>query len=236
MNNLPSVNIRRVLPSVNIRRVTACTGALAFTLAACTACVGSSSPSSGPSTGVGNTGSASAGATGTIPGGTTTAAATTGGGGSATGTATTGSSGAPQACLTENLSATVTSSGAAAGSDYVNIVFKNIGNAACTLYGYPGVSFGAGAPVEQVGQPAARNPQVSPLTVTLIPNAHAFALLQVADTGNYPSNDCKSTPTTDLRVYPPNNNTLLYASFPSTACTTSVVTLHVEAMQPGSGS
>ncbi len=118
----------------------------------------------------------------------------------------------------------------------MDIVFKNIGGEACTLYGYPGVSFGAGAPDQQVGQPASRNPQVSPLTVTLIPNAHAFAVLQVADAGNYPQSACGPTPTTQLRVYPPNNKTLLYIPFPSTACSGNEVTLHIEALQPGSGS
>jgi hypothetical protein len=33
------------------------------------------------------------------------------------------------------------------GSTYVNIVFKNLNTAPCTLAGYPGVSLGAGVPV-----------------------------------------------------------------------------------------
>lgn len=235
MNNL--------LP-VGMRRVAAGTGALAFILAACTACVGSSSPTPGtsttagaPSSGAGTSAPATGGASTPAGGGGSTGAPSTGGASTPAGGGSTGAgAGAPQPCLTQNLSASVKDSGAAAGSDYVDIVFENIGGEACTLYGYPGVSFGAGAPVQQIGQPAARNSQVNPLTVTLIPDAHAFAVLQVADADNYPQSSCGPTPTTQLRVYPPNNKTLLYIPFPSTGCSGNEVTLRIEALQPGSGS
>jgi hypothetical protein len=235
--------MNHLLP-VGARRAAACTGALAVILAACTACVGSSTPASGTS----NTASAPAtgtGATGT-PGGASTpaAGASTGapagaasspaaGGGGSTGS---GGGSGPQPCLTQNLTATTANPGAAAGSDYVDLVFKNVGGEACTMYGYPGVSFGAGGPVQQVGQPASRDPQVSPLIVTLIPNAHAFAQLQIADAGNYPQSTCRPTATTELRVYPPNNNTLLYVPYTSTGCAGNEVTLRIEAVQPGTGS
>jgi hypothetical protein len=229
-----------------MRRVAAGTGALAFILAACTACVGSSSPTAGssstasaPGTGAGASAPATGGASTPAAGGGSTGAPTTGGGASASAgggsTGSTGGAGAPQPCLTQNLSASVKDSGAAAGSDYVDLVFENVGGEACTLYGYPGVSFGAGAPVQQVGQPAGRNPQVNPLIVTLIPDAHAFAVLQIADAQNYPQSACSPTPTTQLRIYPPNNKTLLYVAFPSTACSGNEVTLRIEALQPGSG-
>lgn len=229
------------LPPKSVRRVAAGTGALALTLAACTACVGSSSPSPN-STGIGS--ASSSGASTAAGGGASAATSTTAGGGTATGAATTsgsgnaGSSGAPATCETQNLSAGVANSpgGAAAGSDYVDIVFRNVGNAPCTLYGYPGVSFGAGSPVQQVGQPASRDSQVNPAIVTLIPNAHAFAVLQIGDAGNYPAGDCDPKATTYLRVYPPGNTTLLYAAYTSTGCASNVVTLHVEAVQPGTGS
>lgn len=234
------------LPRKSLNRAAVCAGALALTLATCSACVGSSSPSgvsssatsgggaatspgaSSPATGGGGNGSTSSGTTG---GGATGAATTSGSGGAGA------SGGGPQACETQNLSASVADNagGAAAGSDYVDIVFKNIGDSACTLYGYPGVSFGVGSPVQQVGQPASRNPQVSPLIVTLIPNAHAFSVLRIADAENYPANDCDPKAATYLRVYPPNNNTLLYVPLSSTACASNVVTLSVETVQPGTG-
>ena len=36
--------------------------------------------------------------------------------------------------------------GAAAGSTYVVLDFKNLSDSPCSLYGYPGVSFGGGTP------------------------------------------------------------------------------------------
>lgn len=230
------------LPPKSLGRAAVCAGTLALTLATCSACVGSSGPSnvSSGSTGGGTVTSPAAGAT--TPGGTG-ATGSGGSGGGATGSATTsgsgggGTGGGPQACETQNLSASIADNagGGAAGSDYVDLVLQNIGNTPCTVYGYPGVSFGAGSPDQQVGQPASRNTQVNPLVVTLIPNAHAFSVLRVVDAGNYPPSDCHPKQTSDLRVYPPNNTTLLYVPFPSTGCGSNVVTLSVEAMQPGTG-
>lgn len=229
------------LPPRSLSRVAVCAGALALTLATCSACVGGSTPSTGstsPATGsmpaspsaTGAPTSGGGAATPTTTGGGTTGVATT------TGSGNTGSGGGPQACETQNLSVTTANASAAAGSAYYDLVFQNIGNVPCTLYGYPGVSFGAGSPVQQVGQPAARDSQVKPLIVTLIPNAHAFAVLQIGDALNYSASICDPKQTTYLRVYAPNNNTLLYIPFKDTACTAKVVTMHVEAVQPGSGS
>ena len=230
------------IPPRALSRIAVCTGALALTLATCSACVGASTPSNG------STGSA-AGSAGTSP--SASAPATGGGappppttaGGGATGVSSTsgagsggGSGGGPQACETQNLSAIVANPGAAAGSAYYDIVFKNIGNAPCTLYGYPGVSLGAGSPVQQVGQPASRNADVAPKIVTLIPNAHAFAVLQVVDAYNYPESICDRKPATELRVYPPNNSTLLYIPLSTMTCASKQVTLGIAAVQPGTGS
>jgi hypothetical protein len=124
----------------------------------------------------------------------------------------------------------------AAGSVYVNLVFKNTGGQPCTLTGYPGVSLGAGDPVKQVGQPAARSPQATPIKLTLIPGAHAYAVLQVGNAQNWPSGTCEPATTSYLRIYPPNNSSLLFVPYSSTGCRGDVVTLHVQAVQPGTGS
>jgi hypothetical protein len=103
------------------------------------------------------------------------------------------------------------------------------------MYGYPGVSFGAGTPVQQLGQPAARDPRTSPSLVTLQPGGYAHAILQIGDAGNWPPATCQPTPTTYLQVYPPNTSNLLYVAYDSTGCKGNIVTLHVQAVQPGSG-
>ncbi|MBR7829074.1 DUF4232 domain-containing protein [Actinospica sp. MGRD01-02] len=225
-----------------MKQVISALGVAAGTLVLCTACVGGSSgggnaastasgshPAATAGTGGAGTAAAAsatpANATGTA-GGTSTAGSGSGGSGSS-GVAT---------CSARYLNGSVSGEQGTAGSIYVDIVFKNLNNEPCTMYGYPGVSFGAGTPVQQVGQPAARSPQVTPSLVTLQPGGHAYAVLQIGDAANWPPTTCQPTPTTYLQVYPPNTSNLLYIAFDSTACKGDVVTLHVEAVRPGTGS
>jgi hypothetical protein len=236
-----------VLPA-SARRAAACAGSLALILAAGTACAANSGGSAASGTGGG--GSTAAGPSATAGTGTAAATVTVGtsasaAGGAGTGPATAsasarsaggaGANGGPGTCQTSQLRGSTGAAQGAAGSVYVDIVFQNTGSQPCTLTGYPGVSFGAGDPVQQVGRPADRDPQVNPTIVTLIPNAHAFAVLQIGDAGNYPAGTCQPAPTSYLQVYPPNNTTQLRIPYSSTACRGDVVTLHIEAIQPGAG-
>lgn len=221
----------------------------ASALAACTGCAaGSTAATNSQSVSVT---SAAAGGTTASPSMATTAAnlpsATalststghSGGSGNATNSGSGSGSGSGSSalatCSPRYLNGTIGASQGTAGSVYVNIVFKNLNNKPCTLDGYPGVSFGAGTPVTQVGQPADRNPAVSPKVVTLLPGGHAYAVLQINDAGNFPSGTCQPTATTYLQVYPPNTTNQLYIAYNSTGCKGNVVTLHVEAVQPGTG-
>ena len=143
--------------------------------------------------------------------------------------------GGSSTCVVRYLHASTGLSQGAMGSTYVNIVFKNLNNAPCTLSGYPGVSLGAGTPVDQVGQPAARDNSVVPKVITLAPGGYAYATLRVTDVLNYPAVDCKPSPTSWLLVYPPNTSNLLYVAYKSNACTTDKVTMSVQAVQAGNG-
>jgi Protein of unknown function (DUF4232) len=231
-----------------MKRVLSAAGVAAAALVLCTACVGSSSGSgttgsttpaaSGTATtgsAGGSGGGATADSTGNGSGGHGSTASSGSGSGSGNGSGSGGSSGV-SACLTRYLNGTVSGGQGTAGSTYVNVVFKNLNNKPCTMYGYPGVSFGAGTPVQQVGQPADRDPQVSSKLVTLQPGGYAYAVLQIGDAGNYPAGNCQPTATTYLQVYPPNTSNLLYVAYDSTGCKGNVVTLHVQAVQPGTGS
>ncbi len=139
------------------------------------------------------------------------------------------------ACITRYLHGGVGQRQGAMGSTYVNIVFKNLGTAPCTLYGYPGVSLGAGTPVNQVGQPADRDHAVPSKVITLQPGGYAYATLRITDALNYPEPTCKPVPTTWLLVYPPNTSNLIYIPYSTNACTGNVVTLTVQAVQAGDG-
>jgi Protein of unknown function (DUF4232) len=223
-----------------MKHVLAAGAIAAGTLVLCTACTGSSTASgdpgataavsTGPSTAAGTTAAASTtgASTATAASGTTSTAAGSGSGSNGNSSSTT--------CQTRYLNATATNEEGAAGSDYVDIVFKNLNTQACTLYGYPGVSFGAGSPVAQVGQPADRTSAVASTQVTLQPQGYAYAVLQVGDAENWPPSTCKPTATTWLQVIAPNTTDPLEVAFNSTACTGDVVTMHVEAVQPGDGS
>jgi hypothetical protein len=144
-------------------------------------------------------------------------------------------SGSPAAasCLTRDLTAAAGSpQGSAAGLEIV-ISFKNLGKAACTLAGYPGVAQAAGTPATDIGQPATEHPTPRTL-VTLPPDGVASAMLRIADSAHYPDGTCKPVKATSLKVIPPNQKAALNVSFGSTACKGNVKLLSVTTVQQGS--
>lgn len=142
----------------------------------------------------------------------------------------------PAGCATRDLQAKAGVSQGAAGSVYQVIDFTNTGTAACTLYGYPGVSLATGTPLAQVGAAAARSTTASPTLVTLAPGATANALLRITQALNYPSAACSPKATTYLRVYPPNQTTAINVAYPSTGCSSSSVKLlTIGVVQAGAG-
>ena len=139
---------------------------------------------------------------------------------------------APTTCQTHDLNLTLGQGEGTAGSIYEPLRFTNKGASACTLYGYPGVSFVTAGSGTQVGSPASRNPQHPAKTVTLSPGDSAEAVVQVVDHGNYGPDQCKATDVSGFRVYPPGSKDAAYVPFDtaSTACSTDVAQLTVEAV------
>jgi len=146
-------------------------------------------------------------------------------------------SGSPAAasCLTRDLTASVGSPQGFAGGLEIAIVFKNLGHAACTLYGYPRVAQAAGTPATNIGQRSTENPAAPRTLVTLPPNGTASAMLRIADSAHYPDGTCKPVKATWLEVIPPNQKSALNVSFGSTACKGNVKLLSVTTVQQGSG-
>jgi hypothetical protein len=149
-----------------------------------------------------------------------------------------GGGGAADGCATRDLQVKAGIAQGAAGSVYQVIDFTNIGNTTCTLYGYPGVSLAAGTPVAQIGAAASRSAaEGSPAVVTLKPGQTGNALLRITQAMNYASAACSPKTTTYLQIYPPNETTPVYLSYPSTGCTkSSVKLLTIGAVLPGAGS
>jgi hypothetical protein len=167
----------------------------------------------------------------------TSAASTPSASASASGSATAPASPAgPPACPTKYLAAKAGLSQGTAGSIYQVLDFTNISNAPCTLFGYPGVSLGAGTPVTQVGAAASRSTATAASLVTLDPGQTANALLRIVEAGNYSPGTCSPTATTYIQIYPPNQTTPIYLSYKSTGCaSTSVNLLSVSVVTPGNG-
>jgi len=185
-------------------------------------CAASSTSSGGSGAAAGSTGtSASASAssstgtsgTGASPTGSSTAA------GSGTSGTTTTSSGAP-ACTSANLTASL-GGGAGEGmsQNHTGLQLRNTGSSACTLYGYPGVSWVRGASGIQTGAAAARQPDPSgtETTVTLAPGALASAPLDIVDAAVIPPSECKPVAVRGLRIYPPGQKAALFLSLPTAA-------------------
>ena len=188
-------------------------------------CGASSSTSGASGAGAGTTGasasaSASSGAsstgasgTGASPTGSSTAT------GSGTSGATTASSGTP-ACTSADLQASL-GGGAGAGmsQNHTGLQLRNTGSSACTLYGYPGVSWVRGASGIQTGAAAVRqtDPSGTETTVTLAPGALASAPLDIVDAAVIPPSECKPVAVRGLRIYPPGQKAALFLPLPTAA-------------------
>jgi hypothetical protein len=156
-------------------------------------------------------------------------------------TATTAPGNAPAECKAADLKLGFGREGAAAGSIYRPLQFTNIGGKACRMVGFPGVSFVAPDNGQQVGAPAERSGSVG-APVTLAPGQVASAVVQEANTGNYPVGDCQPVPVAGFRVYPPDDRAAMFIPFSSpgaTACSSNQLSggaqLLVQAIKPGSG-
>jgi hypothetical protein len=138
-------------------------------------------------------------------------------------------------CATGALAISLGSGTGAAGSSYYPIKFTNSSASACTLYGYPGVSFVTASGV-QVGAAATRDPASPRQLVRLAPGGTAHADLRIVSAGNYPSSSCDQVGVRRLKVFPPGQTSAVYLSVTATACRNhSVQILSVRTTLPGPG-
>jgi hypothetical protein len=116
------------------------------------------------------------------------------------------------ACTTSDLSLSLGSAQGTAGAVYYTLVFHDSSSSACSLYGYPGVSF-LDASGAQIGDPAAREPNETVDTVTIHPGGDGYVELRVTDPGIPP---CSSTTSpASARVYPPGSTTAVLVPAPA---------------------
>jgi hypothetical protein len=117
-------------------------------------------------------------------------------------------------CTTDELSVTLGHGSGAAGHFYVPVAFTNEGTTACTITGYPGVSYVTGKGGDQIGDAAVRTP-ASVSTVTLQPGQQAAATVDQVDVANYPAEACQQVDAAGLRVYPPNTTVPVFLAEPN---------------------
>jgi hypothetical protein len=145
---------------------------------------------------------------------TSAPAATSSAATSSAATATAAGAAGTQPCESANLQASVGGGpGPGMSQNHTGLQLRNTGSSACTLYGYPGVSYVAGADGHQVGAAATRQPDPSgsaEQTVTLAPGAVASAPLDLVDAGALPPTQCKPVPVRGLRIYPPGEKAALF--------------------------
>lgn len=123
---------------------------------------------------------------------------------------------------------------AGAGSQYRPLLITNIKPTPCTIQGFPGVSYVAGADGHQVG-PAAFREGTKGNAVKLNQNQSAAADLQFVNVQNFDPAVCKPTEVTGLRIYLPQETASNFLPAPGTGCSSdkipgnqlSVKTVHV---------
>ena len=141
----------------------------------------------------------------------------------------------PSPCPTRSLHVKLGATQGTAGSVYTTIVFTNVSNATCTLYGYPGVSLTTGKPVTVIGKTAKENPATPRRLVTLQPQTSASAQLRIVDAQNYPASRCDPKNTTYLQVYPPNQTAPVRIKHTTLGCAKPINLMTVDVVKPGSG-
>ena len=137
-------------------------------------------------------------------------------------------------CVSSVLRASLGQSQGAAGHSYVAILLTNRGRISCTLTGYPGVSFTAGASAHQIGAPAERDRRFPVVGVTLAPGATVHATVAIDNYANYDRPACLPAPATGYRIYPPGSTGSLLVRAPQTVCSRSgIQTFYTSIVRPG---
>lgn len=192
-----------------------CLAALAA-LAALAGCSSSTSSSGSPST-PSATGTSTSTGTGTAP---------------VTSPSPSASQAGTLACANGTLQVKLRAAEGYAGGVDLAIAFTNTSSAACTLYGYPGVSLVSSAHA-QIGLAAKRTTTAPVELVTLAPGATGYAQLQIADALNFPTSTCSPAQAADLRIYPPNQTAAVFLPDRSQGCAQPVQVLFVGPVQSG---
>ncbi|HET9897507.1 MAG TPA: DUF4232 domain-containing protein [Streptosporangiaceae bacterium] len=136
---------------------------------------------------------------------------------------------ATPACISSNLTVWTGSPGDnALGHSFWQVEVSNVGHHSCTLFGYPGVSVINGGG-HQVGKPASHSGHK--VTVTIPAGGTSHFLLTVTDPFIVCAHPVHAS---ELKVFAPGQFHAKTTPFPVAVCPHKV-TLHVDAVHPGTG-
>jgi len=112
--------------------------------------------------------------------------------------------------------------GAAAGSAYVSLRYRNVSDHACRTGGFGGVSFVGHGNGTQIGDPAARRPGTTLRSFVLHRGQSASSLVQIANADNYAKRACHPTKVDGFRVYVPNSHVSQFVPYRTVGCARSL--------------
>ncbi len=104
-----------------------------------------------------------------------------------------------------------------AGSTFRPLLIKNASSKPCTIQGFPGVSYVAGADGHQVGKDAFRE-GTKGSAVKLNPGQTAAADIQFVNVRNFDPGTCQPTPVKGLRIYLPQETASNFVPEEGTGC------------------
>jgi hypothetical protein len=111
-------------------------------------------------------------------------------------------------CQPQQLQLTAGQQNGAAGTIYQHMSFKNIGNQACAIGGFP-TAFLYGTDGYALGRAAAANSNPAPMALTINPGESAYTVLGYPQAGNFPPGNCSGAKSTALKLYVPGASTAL---------------------------
>jgi hypothetical protein len=123
----------------------------------------------------------------------------------------------PAECKIADLKLSLGGGEGAAGTLYRDLRFTNAGSRTCTIQGFPGVSYVAGADGHQVGPAAFREGAKGP-AISLKPGKTVSASIGFVQVRNYDPAACKPVSVRGLRVYPPHEYNSMYVAASGTGC------------------
>jgi hypothetical protein len=126
-------------------------------------------------------------------------------------------------CTNADLAVSFRLDGAAAGSVFGKLRYKNVSDHRCRTGGYGGLSFVGHRNGTQVGAAATRAPGTPVRSFVLRPGQRAVSLVQIAQTANYPKAQCRPTKVDGFRVYVPDSYTSQFVRYRTTACASKAI-------------